>query len=276
MPVATPACVTDLGMPLVPKGSRSEYRAWGLFSFCPREATGSAAMGAGLLLGHTGAGDQAYVTLPARGQEGHPGGLAAFVGKAVLSQLIALTPGQIPTPRWPPPLRDRHLHCKGSSALSRLVSLLPPLPSGQIHLHGGGGVEAPRPAGHVSGTRSPLSCFSPGPRFALWFLTVITESSSRGTCFSLRGLCRAHGAGGPAAPLLPAPSLGPGPSRPLRPCPSRLPGGRGEQKVPLCPPGRLEGDGSTSGAPPPARVSLRLLPSGAAAGPGSLPRPGPA
>lgn len=27
LPVATPACVTDLGMPPVPKGSRSEYRA---------------------------------------------------------------------------------------------------------------------------------------------------------------------------------------------------------------------------------------------------------
>lgn len=66
-------------------------------------------MGAALLLGHTGAGDQACVTLPARGQEGHLGGLVAFIGEAVLSQLIALTPGQIPTPRWPPLLRDRHL-----------------------------------------------------------------------------------------------------------------------------------------------------------------------
>lgn len=42
-------------------------------------------------------------------EEENPGGLAASVGKVVLSQLIALTPGQMPTPPWPPLLGDRHL-----------------------------------------------------------------------------------------------------------------------------------------------------------------------
>lgn len=86
---------------------RSKCRAWGLFGFCPGEAAGSAGTGAELPLGYAGAGDwacevRAPGALPARGEEGNAGGLAAFVGEAVLSQLIALTPGQIPTPRWLP------------------------------------------------------------------------------------------------------------------------------------------------------------------------------
>lgn len=62
-------------------------------------------MAAPVLLGHAGAGDwnhymRVHVALPSRGEEGNPGGLAAFIDKVVLSQLIALTPSQIPTPRW--------------------------------------------------------------------------------------------------------------------------------------------------------------------------------
>lgn len=57
LPVTTPACVSGLEMPLDTKGSRSEYRAWGLFGVCPGEAAWSAGTGAALLLGHAGAGD---------------------------------------------------------------------------------------------------------------------------------------------------------------------------------------------------------------------------
>lgn len=102
LPVTAPACVNGLEMPLAPEGSRSEHRAWGLPGFCPGEATGSRGTGAwpcrGWGPGPLGEG----VHRPPFQRKGRkPGRFGGAVGKSVLSQLIALTPGQIPATRWP-------------------------------------------------------------------------------------------------------------------------------------------------------------------------------
>lgn len=122
-------------------------------------------------------------------------------------------------------------------------------------------MEVPKPAGHVSSTRSPLSFFSPGPRFALWFLTVITESSSRGTCFSLQGLSRTHRAWRPGRLPAACPFPGPGAVPPAPPVSLSAPRGTGGTKGPSVPArpaggGRLHLGGAPSRRclpPPPAQ-----------------------
>lgn len=129
----------------------------------------------------------------------------------------------------------------------------PPGPHASLQgeMEAGGRRMVPRPTGHISSTGSPLLQCYLGPRFALCFLTVITESSSlEGRVSPLRASL------GPAAlEGWPPPSCPPLPSA-RGPSPSPLPGGRGEQKVPLCTPGRLEGSCSASVAPPPAGACL--------------------
>lgn len=119
---------------------------------------------------------------------------------------------------------------------------------GQIHLYGE--KRCPGPSVVSAAAGHPVTVLRRA-RICSRCLPAVTDSRSPGTRFFLWGLSPAHHT------ALPAPSPSPGPSRP---CPPRLPRGPGEQKVPLCPPGRPAGSSSASGAPPPAGASSAPCP----------------
>lgn len=239
-----------------PKRQRSDCRACSLFVFGPGEAVERRN---GI---HAGAGNwdhwvRARVPLPPiRGR--NPGGLAASAGRVVLSLLIALTPGRMPTPPWPPLLGDgtsvtlRGERCPSVPGSPSLPSALP----GQIHLHGE--KRCPGPPAVSAAAGDPVT-FLRGAGVCRRCLPAVTESSSPGTRVSFWGLS------GPAQrPASPVPQPAAVPPVPR----SALPG-NGGTKGPSVP----AGERLRLGGAPSRRGSLRPLPGGATGPgpPGALP-----
>ncbi|XP_016152450.1 PREDICTED: vascular endothelial growth factor A [Ficedula albicollis] len=215
LPVTTPACTSALEMSLVPKGSRSECRACSLFGCGPGEAVEREwDPGRGWELGPLGEGAR---HLPPSREEENAGGLAASVGKVVLSLLIALTPGRMPTPPWPPLLGD------GPCVTLRgeRCPCLPGSPSprsalrGHIHLYGEKRCPGPPLVSPAAAAAGHPVTFLRRARVCSRCSPAVTGSSSPGTCLPLGPLS------GPASPV---PSRGRSPRAPLgSPCGTKGP-----------------------------------------------------